>query len=91
MRRVWQGSKKLVSAAITQFLLTTAYAEEVLHSAAEWKTKHEIVFGDVAAQIRSTGIKFDWTDPDESEAEDVIAYVRALHDKAAELRKVVGL
>lgn len=73
---------------ITTFILTTAYAEEVLASDADWETKYEIVFKFVKPKIRATGIRVEWSDPDTSYEEDVTAYVSALRDKAAQLKKL---
>ena len=64
-------------------------ADAILGSEADEETVFDLVFNRIKILVGVTGIKVEWTDPDEGYLDDATAYVLALRSKADQLRKVV--
>ena len=68
-------------------------AREVLRiceTDASWETKYDLVFSkDLSGRLRELA-QFDYYDPDTTYREDVLAFCRAVNEKADELEKALG-
>lgn len=72
------------------FVELTEEARRVLDSAADERTKYDVIFSSaISGKIDSTGIAVNWRDPESTYLEDATAYVRVLEEKAKELRLVL--
>lgn len=70
---------------VKEFIRLADIAKEIINNEfLEWKEKYDLIFG---LKIQSTtGITFDWYDPDTTYEEDVTYYFEALMEKADRLR-----
>lgn len=74
---------------IMRFLSLALLAQRIIDNQdMHWQEKYDAIFSDdVRGAIEQTGVKLEWTDPDTTYEEDVLAYGRAVAQKADELRK----
>lgn len=70
---------------VKEFIRLADIAKEIINNEIlEWKEKYDFIFG---LKVQSTtGITFDWYDPDTTYEEDVTYYFEALMEKADRLR-----
>lgn len=72
------------------FVELTEQARQVLDSAADERTKYDVIFSSaISGKIAAIGIDVNWRNPDTTYLEDATAYVRTLEEKAKELRLIL--
>ena len=74
---------------IQKFVALAKDATRIANSAATWEEKYDIVFSEHLSREANSLFSFDYYDPDTSYEEDVMAYVRALQEKADSLSRVL--
>jgi len=73
------------------FIELAQRASKIVESDASWSTKYGFIFSeDISGKIKETGVEIDYYDPDTSYKEDVLAYVKALNEKADDLKKALN-
>ena len=75
---------------IRRYLALADQVFQIADSDAAPEIKYELIFSEYLNRTLSQIFRLDYYDPDTSCEEDVQAYVSALRDKCAELRKVVS-
>ena len=74
---------------IKDFIEVADQAQHIVESEASWEAKFEVIFSDcIMGRIQKTDIEIDWCDPDTTYEEDSLAFVRALQDKARDLKAI---
>lgn len=74
-----------------EFIRLARAAQTICESEATWKTKFSLVFSEyLSGELQDLSVDFDWYDPDTTYEEDVLAFCRAINEKADELVKAIG-
>lgn len=77
-------------AALREFVTLAREVQRICDTDASWETKYEVVFSAALSKRMYAICRFDYYDPDTSYEEDVLAFCRAVNEKADELEKVLG-
>jgi hypothetical protein len=76
---------------LQEFIDLFCYLESVVESDLGWETKYRLVFNQACSgQIREM-VALDYYDPDEGYEQDVMAFYRAVRERADEFKRVVEL
>ncbi|MDX1535924.1 MAG: hypothetical protein R3346_04155 [Candidatus Spechtbacterales bacterium] len=72
-----------------RFLNLVAMAEATLALPDAAKRKYDVIFSEIAPQVRELNMEPDYYDPDTTYEEDARAYVDALREQADEIRPII--
>lgn len=75
---------------ISRYLAIADQVFQIAESDAAAETKYELIFSEDGSRALGQIFQLDYYDPDTSYEEDVQAYVAALREKCAELRKIAS-
>ncbi len=75
---------------LVEFIRLAEYAIQVAESKADWEVKYNVIFSEDVSKRLLELSDFDWCDPDGSYEADVTAFIEALGDHLAEIRKIAS-
>lgn len=73
-----------------EFIRLAREVRRICDTDADWETKYDLVFSPDMSRRMSALYRLDYYDPDTSYEEDVLAFCRAVNEKADELEKALG-
>ena len=73
-----------------EFVTLAREAQRICETDASWETKYQIVFSKALSSRMLDLVHVEWYDPDTTYEEDVLAFCRAVNEKADDLERALG-
>lgn len=73
-----------------EFISLAREVRRICDTNASWETKYELVFSESVSCRLLRLVPVDWYDPDTTYEEDVLAFCRAVNEKADDIEKALS-